>query len=395
MKVSELISSDGGHWKRDLIFSLFVEEDARQIINLPLSTSRREDVLCWWPEKSGEFSVKSAYHLCLQGKFDKLPGPSRCPDQKIWKLMWNAPVQPRIHNFLWRVIKDILPTRDNLRKKGIQLEDLCPFCHNEQESAQHLFIHCDFAKHCFFASVLCYRLPQELGVMDWLQQALSCGDRFSIQVLYYTLYGIWKASNNLIFRNKAPCEITVAHEAVVAAADFNLCHQETRSRRNQGEDHVHVPLDTHAVQVDAGVFPSGNTTFGCVVKNPEGDVIMAACKREELNVEPAIAEALAIRWCLKMAAKLKLERILVQSDCLNIVECINGVSKLVVADHIAADCRDLFKCFSLASVMFIPRVRNVEAHRLVKFGHSIGSRTWLDGVPDPLSLDVWHEPISF
>lgn len=39
-------------------------------------------------------------------------------------------------------------------------------------------------------------------------------------------------------------------------------------------------------------------------------------------MEPAIAEALAIRWCLLLAKDLKINRILVQSDCLNTVNCI-------------------------------------------------------------------------
>lgn len=37
--------------------------------------------------------------------------------------------------------------------------------------------------------------------------------------------------------------------------------------------------------------------------------------------------------------------------------------------------------------MFIPRTSNGEAPKLVGFGNSMGSRTWLDGVPNQISLD--------
>lgn len=129
-------------------------------------------------------------------------------------------MHPRIHNFLWRAVKNILPTRDNLMKKGIHLDNLCPFCHNMQ-SVQHIFISCDFAKHGFFASVLCYRLPQDLNFMDWLQEALSCGDFFSAQALCTILHGIWVACNNVIFRKKVPGAVCVAQESVANVVEFN------------------------------------------------------------------------------------------------------------------------------------------------------------------------------
>ena len=45
--------------------------------------------------------------------------------------------------FAWRLLKARLPTKDNLRKKQIDLQDYtCPFCRGVEESAAHLFFHC-------------------------------------------------------------------------------------------------------------------------------------------------------------------------------------------------------------------------------------------------------------
>lgn len=46
-KVGELINGDLGVWKRDLVYSMFEEENAMNIINNPLSARSSADKLIW------------------------------------------------------------------------------------------------------------------------------------------------------------------------------------------------------------------------------------------------------------------------------------------------------------------------------------------------------------
>lgn len=59
--------------------------------------------------------------------------------EEIWKL--KIPAKAAI--FAWRLVKDRLPTKNNLRRRQVQLNDtLCPFCRNYEEEASHLFFSC-------------------------------------------------------------------------------------------------------------------------------------------------------------------------------------------------------------------------------------------------------------
>ena len=90
----------------------------------------------WAAEPSGCYSTKSAYkaihHVTVgeeqDGKF-----------KELWKL--RVPLKVAI--FAWRLIQDKLPTKANLRKKRVELQEyLCPLCRSVEETASHLFFHC-------------------------------------------------------------------------------------------------------------------------------------------------------------------------------------------------------------------------------------------------------------
>lgn len=48
-------------------------------------------------------------------------------------------------------------------------------------------------------------------------------------------------------------------------------------------------------------------SMGCVIKNHDNEVIIAASKMETILVDPGLAEVLAIRWGLHLACELNLE----------------------------------------------------------------------------------------
>ncbi|CAK8567117.1 unnamed protein product [Lathyrus sativus] len=58
--------------------------------------------------------------------------------------IWNKKFPCNILVFLWRVLQNKLPTRDNLRKLGILRggSERCPFGYQESESISHLLFDC-------------------------------------------------------------------------------------------------------------------------------------------------------------------------------------------------------------------------------------------------------------
>ena len=55
---------------------------------------------------------------------------------------WNNLVLRKLNILMWRIARDRLPTRLNLRDKGIDLDSLSRGCDGVGESTNHLFVEC-------------------------------------------------------------------------------------------------------------------------------------------------------------------------------------------------------------------------------------------------------------
>ncbi|KAH1248182.1 putative ribonuclease H protein [Glycine max] len=108
-------------------------EDISQI------TIQRHTADCWmWKvEPNGFYSTRSAYNLLQECSVGANLDEAL---QNLWKL--KIPSKAAI--FAWRLIKDRLPTKSNLRRRQIEINNsICPFCRNLQEDAAHLFFNCN------------------------------------------------------------------------------------------------------------------------------------------------------------------------------------------------------------------------------------------------------------
>lgn len=109
--VSELIDHHGV-WKLDVLNQYFLPMDISEIVKLRPYPRALDDCLAWAPEKSGSFSVRSAYHIAM----DEVWSPSStssslAPDgsRDLWKLIRKSNVPPTVQTFAWRLCTDSLP----------------------------------------------------------------------------------------------------------------------------------------------------------------------------------------------------------------------------------------------------------------------------------------------
>jgi hypothetical protein len=63
--VDQLIDSDNWTWRRSLIRSVFLAPDVEAILNISLRNGGGEDFFAWNHERSGVYSVKSAYRALV------------------------------------------------------------------------------------------------------------------------------------------------------------------------------------------------------------------------------------------------------------------------------------------------------------------------------------------
>jgi len=60
-------------------------------------------------------------------------------------LIWHKQVPMKVSIVAWRLLKDRLPTKVNLQRRGIiqAADTMCVLGCGKHESASHLFLHCD------------------------------------------------------------------------------------------------------------------------------------------------------------------------------------------------------------------------------------------------------------
>ena len=66
--------------------------------------------------------------------------------KRLWSNVWSLGVKKKIQHFLWRAIHDRLPVATNLKKRGVEVDVVCPQCGEEKETVEHLMFNCEKTK---------------------------------------------------------------------------------------------------------------------------------------------------------------------------------------------------------------------------------------------------------
>ncbi|KAK6121094.1 hypothetical protein DH2020_045187 [Rehmannia glutinosa] len=121
-KVSDIIDLQSKTWDYNRVKQMFNPHDAERICRTYINPRLLPDKRIWSKEKSGRFTVRSAYHLAVEKWSDTLALASSSTGNPAWKKLWDLRVLPKIKQFLWRVCTDSLPTKDNLRRRGLDID---------------------------------------------------------------------------------------------------------------------------------------------------------------------------------------------------------------------------------------------------------------------------------
>lgn len=71
-----------------------------------------------------------------------------------YDLLWQIPVPPKVHHFLWRLCHLALPTKQNLGRRGISVDSWCAKCR--------------YVSSCFFPTAL-FPTKNSLFQASWLE----------------------------------------------------------------------------------------------------------------------------------------------------------------------------------------------------------------------------------
>jgi len=138
--------------------------------------------------------------------------------------VWKVKVPNKVGHFVWRLVRDKLPTGRNLNLRQITVGDLnyiCPLCLRVEESVDHLFFSCERVREIWLE---CYSwigfssgvqvVPREHFLQHWYCESGRIDGQRQMVLWAAVTWCIWRHRNKYIFNNQEFRGETVLDDAM-------------------------------------------------------------------------------------------------------------------------------------------------------------------------------------
>ena len=201
--VKNLLKKDSNEWDVPLVRQTFLSQDADAILSIPLSASGAQDRMVWSENKSGKFTIWSAYWLAQLDRGGE--GRAECSNptsvKRIWRGVWSMDLPNKVKHFAWKACRNILATKENLWKRKITRDGVCEGCKKEIESTGHLFWTCQKAKEVWSHSKLAFpfQVSPTWDFMDVMSHLLKWSEASPglPERVVMVCWGMWKNRNEV------------------------------------------------------------------------------------------------------------------------------------------------------------------------------------------------------
>ncbi|KAK6157968.1 hypothetical protein DH2020_005282 [Rehmannia glutinosa] len=397
LKVNDLFIPGCREWDLELVEEIFCHRDAQQIANIPLAERAYEDTHVWHFDKKGNYTVKSGYRMAAN-----LATQNSNTSSGYWRKLWSIQIPPKVKHFVWKVSRDCIPTRVNLVRKNIMVDQCCVICQKGLENCWHVFLSCDFAAGCWEYARLKREIDKWMDITDsfadFLHNILLNVDSNCAAKICMVMWNIWRQRNSELWDKNH----LSATQTVIAAVNYlnewrkvrigdgsSFQVERTTRIRSQWQKPTFPFLKCN---VDASLcMNSKSTGVGMVLRNDEGDFLVARTMVFHGQFQIREAEAIGVREALSWIIGMGFGQAIVETDAKVVVDALamakNGDSEY---DIILSDCRMFLSSEPDLSVAFVGREGNTVAHELAKSSFSfVSPSVWTSPPPciESLLLD--------
>ncbi|KAL5782799.1 hypothetical protein ACOSP7_007828 [Xanthoceras sorbifolium] len=238
--------------------------------------------------------------------------------------------------FIWRFFYGWLPFFDFLVQWKLINATACPFCLRLGESIVHATWRCPTLKLVRKAyAVSSTALQSFLASPDiFLLMFFSVLKREELKVLCIVLWRTWYCRNKFVHDNMMLDAKNIVPWSRFLLEEMTAASRPVPSPKSGGSAAhslafwVRPPIGSFKLNTDASVCALGLIGLGAVIRDAQGQAVLSGSSVLQSVVPIPFAEALAIQFGLSLAADNGIGPLLVESDCLGIINHINQGSSL-------------------------------------------------------------------
>ncbi|KAJ8428778.1 hypothetical protein Cgig2_014386 [Carnegiea gigantea] len=353
--------------RNELVKELFLPCDAELILTIPLYDSWLEDKLVWHFTMSGEFSMRSAYHVLLE-QLDSGARASMNTLRSAWKSLWALEVPPRIRLFGWRLCSGILPIPLNIVHGVLIVDTKCAICGACEESDVHALLEWPLVIAIWEGSGIDHRFwALRVRVMaDCILRALKEMNYDEFGELLAILWECWNTRNRVVFKKSYRRPQILGERAILFMRSYRASHaQETEKQPSLPVLWQPPEAGVFKLNFDGCRIREQGRGWGFVVRSCDGDILLAGVDQGDDFAGAEVEEARACLFGLRSAQDASIQRLVVEGDCLQLMQKLK-------LKKIQDNCVGFYG---------VNRVAHDLAHWL-PFSH--GKRIWVDDVPDSI-----------
>ncbi|CAN0837140.1 Putative ribonuclease H protein At1g65750, partial [Linum grandiflorum] len=323
LTVSDLLIPGLAEWDEELLEELVSPSEVLIICLMTPPIGSLPDCRIWNHSRNGNFTVRSAYRLYTEDMVDD--SVSRVDG--AWKRLWSLTIPPRMKHLIWRLTRDVLPTRAALASRRVPLSTECGLC----------------------------------------AQADKVADVVAVVI------GLWQERNQRVWEHKSrPEEMIVksgrdqihdwrrAQEGPVAGGRGAVTEPCKRWHR--------PPLGYVKLNVDAAFFHDVNCYgIGLALRGRTGQLMGFKQKCFTITREPKEGEAQALLEGLYWLQDIGHMQAIVETDCQVAHSALQRDEEDVTEFGVIINkCKELFLSEPGFSVVFVRRDGNGVAHTLAR-----------------------------
>ncbi|CAN1796146.1 Putative ribonuclease H protein At1g65750, partial [Linum perenne] len=392
LTVADLMIPGVLEWDEENIQDLFNERDATIILSTPLPNHWRDDKPIWHYGRSGTYTVRSAYRLYME----KIITRMHLVVDGAWTAIWSLKLPPKVKHFIWRLGRGVVPTKEAMHSRGINVGNECGCCGVDWETSWHLFLVCFVARSCWISAGRWDRVEAlmqgKTSFAEWLLDFITSQPSDMVQDVLSILWGIWEERNSRVWsRKEATPEWTVWMGREVLKDWLAVQEPSRRSDSVGGAAECklwHPPAsDSFKCNTDGAVDARGNRSgAGMVIRGAYGHLIKFRMTSWGGVWRSKEVEARALLEALSWVEMEGLPTVNFETDAQVVVLALGSrADDDSEFGDLIRSCKAILARMSDFTVTFCRRDRNRVAHVLARRSTSLfetvcgsDSRDWLD-----------------